>query len=495
MNVTTVPLQTPVSGTVVLTRKERMVPPALEPRASREDLAVAADRLAASVRGPLFTAASDGYDEERARYQTHRPHRPAVVVGAAEPKDVQLAVEFGAAHGLPVGVQATGHCPALPAGTGVLVSTRRMDEVRVDPGARTARLGAGVAWRQVVEAAAVHGLAPLNGSAPNVGAVGYTLGGGLGLLARKFGYAADHVRRIEAVTADGRLRDVTADGEPDLFWALRGGRDNFGVVTALEVDLVPVERLYGGGLYFDGAAAREILGAYLRWTRTVPEEMTSSLALVPLPDLPSLPPPLRGRYVVHVRIAFLGDPAAGERLIAPLRALGPRLADSVRELPYTESGTIHNDPVPPAAYVGTNAMLRDLDEETAGTVLALAGPDAPITSVVEVRHLGGALARAPREANCVGNREAGYLLAVLDRVTEDNADAVRAAHSRLMDALSSLTTGRCLNFLYGANATPDEVRLAYTPDDYLRLRRIKAAYDPGNLFRLNHNIPPAPAPR
>lgn len=457
----------------------------------RDELDAVAVKLAARVRGPLLSAGDEGYDEERIRYQTFLPHRPALVLGATDAEDVRLAVEFGAAHGLPVGVQATGHSPALPSASGLLVSTRRMTGVRIDPAARTAYLAAGVSWHQVVEAAAPHGLAPLNGSAPHVGAVAYTLGGGLGLLARRFGYAADHVRRIEAVTADGRLRDIDADGEPELFWALRGGRDNFGIVTGLEVGLVPVDTLYGGGLYFDGAAAEEILGAYLRWTETLPEEMTSSLALVPLPELPTLPPPLRGRYVVHVRIAYLGDAATGERLVAPLRELGPRLADSVRTLPYTESGTIHADPVPPAAYTGTNAMLSSLDAETVRTVLALTGPQAPVTSIVEVRHLGGALHRASQPANSVGNRDARYMLAVLNRVTPDTADAVRAAHTRLTDALAPITTGRSLNFLYGANATPDQVRMAYAPEDYRRLRRIKAAYDPANLFRLNHNIPPA----
>ncbi|WP_327267979.1 FAD-binding oxidoreductase [Streptomyces sp. NBC_01218] len=450
----------------------------------------AARKLAGSVRGPVLTAGDDGYDEERVRYQTFRPHAPSVVIGAVDEEDVRLAVEFGAAHDLPIGVQSTGHGPALPAGTGVLISTRRMADVRIDPDSRTAHVGAGVSWQQVVTAAAPHGLAPLSGSAPHVGAVAYTLGGGLGLLARRFGYAADHVRRIRAVTVDGRLRDIDADHEGDLFWALRGGRDNFGVVTSMEVGLVPVERLYGGALYFDGALAEEAVNTWLRWTTGVPEGMTSSLALVPLPDLPSLPPPLRGRYVVHVRISYLGEAAEGERLIAPLRALGPRLADSVRVLPYTESGSIHNDPVPPAAYTGTNAMLSGLDEQRVREVLALTGPGAPVNSIVEVRHLGGALGRAPRPANSVGNRDAAYLLAVLDRVTPGTIDEVGAAHTRLTAALAPLTTGRSLNFLYGANAAPDQVALAYAPDDYRRLRALKTAWDPGNLLRLNHNIPP-----
>ncbi|MFD6420512.1 FAD-binding oxidoreductase [Streptomyces sp. NPDC060198] len=453
----------------------------------------AARKLAGSVRGPVLAAGDDGYDEERVRYQTFRPHAPSVVIGAVDEEDVRLAVEFGAAHGLPVGVQATGHGPALPAHGGVLISTRRMSGVRIDPVSRTALLDAGVSWQQVVTAAAPHGLAPLSGSAPHVGAVAYTLGGGLGLLARRYGYAADHVRRIRAVTTDGRVRDIDADRESDLFWALRGGRDNFGVVTSMEVGLVPVERLYGGALYFDGSLAEEAVNTWLRWTAGVPEDMTSSLALVPLPDVPALPPPLRGRYVVHVRISFLGEAAEGERLIAPLRALGPRLADTVRVLPYTESGSIHNDPVPPAAYTGTNAMLSGLDEDRVHQILAMTGPGAPVNSIVELRHLGGALGRAPRPANSVGNRDAAYLLAVLDRVTPDTAGEVAAAHSRLTGALAPLTTGRSLNFLYGSNATPDQVALAYAPDDYRRLRRLKSVWDPQNLLRLNHNIPPDPA--
>lgn len=452
-------------------------------------------KLAVDARGPVLVAGDDGYDEERIRYQTFRPHAPALLVGAVDEEDVRLAVEFGATHGLPIGVQATGHSPALPARTGVLISTRRMNAVRIHPASRTARLGAGVTWQQVLSAAAPHGLAPLSGSAPHVGAVAYTLGGGLGLLARRFGYAADHVRRIQAVTLDGRLREIDAEHNPDLFWALCGGRDNFGVVTRMDVGLVPVEKLYGGALFFDGARAEEVLTGWLDWTGGVPEDMTSSLALVPLPDLPSLPPPLRGRYVVHVRIAFLGEAEEGERLIAPLRALSPRLADTVRVLPYAESGTIHNDPVPPAAYSGTNAMLSGLDVDTIRRVITLTGPQASVTSIVEVRHLGGALSRPPQPPNCVGNRDASYLLAVLNRVTPETADQVQAAHTRLLDVLAPHTTGRSLNFLYGANATPDQVAMAYYPDDHQRLRQLKATWDPTNLLCLNHNIPPADEPR
>ncbi|MYW31541.1 FAD-binding protein, partial [Streptomyces sp. SID2119] len=207
------------------------------------------------------------------------------------------------------------------------IATRALDSVTVDPVRRTARIGAGASWGRVIEAAAPHGLAPLNGSSPSVGAVSYTLGGGLGILARKFGYAADHVRSLDVVTADGTARRVTPEREPELFWGLRGGGHRLGMVTGLEIALVAVERLYGGSIVFDGAWAGEVVRGYLEWTRTVPDTLTSSLAALVHPDLPQLPEELRGRYVISVRVAFTGDAAEGERLVAPLRAIG---AGSVR---------------------------------------------------------------------------------------------------------------------------------------------------------------------
>lgn len=263
-----------------------------------------------------------GYDEELAGFQTGFAQRPDVIYAATSADDVEAAVAYAAGAGLPVGVQATGH--GLPGDSegGVLISTRRMDEVVVDAAARTARVSAGTRWGQVVEAAAPHGLAPLNGSAPGVGAVSYTLGGGLGILAREFGYAADHVRSVDAVTADARRRTVCADTEPELFRGLLGGGANLGVVTGLEIALVPVARLYGGSLAYDGAKADAgaVLRAYADWARTVPDALTSSLSALAHPDIPALPPHLRGRYVISVRVAFTGSADEGERLVAPLRA-------------------------------------------------------------------------------------------------------------------------------------------------------------------------------
>ncbi len=453
------------------------------------------DELFERVRGPVFFGEDDGYDSERAGFQTAARHRPVMIVGATGAEDVQAAVEFATAHGMPMAVQGTGHALMSVAGQGgVLVTTSRMSGVQVNAEARTAWIEAGVKWKQVIQEAAPYGLAPLSGSAPDVGAVSYTLGGGLGLLSRQYGYAADHVRSIEVVTADARLHLVTADREPDLFWALRGGRDNFGVVTGIEVDLFPVARLYGGGFSFDGEMALDVLNAYRHWTTTVPEEMTSSVALVPFPDVPAVPEPLRGRHVAQVRIAYTGDAETGHRLVEPLREVGPRLMDTLGDMPYTASGSIHNDPAHPIAYTADNAMLSDLDGSALRTVLELAGPGAPVPCIVELRHLGGALSRPPTVGNAVGHRDARYLFSVLSRLDGADASVVRSVHQRLIEALAPWSSGRFLNYMYGEKPTTEQVRTAYDPDDYRRLTELKGVYDPTNTFRLNHNIPPATEP-
>ncbi len=449
------------------------------------------------VRGPVLLPGDEGYDDALAGFQTASRHRPALVVGAEETADVRAAVGFAAARGLPVAVQATGHGLSVVADGGVLIVARRMREVRVDARARTAWFGAGVVWGQVVEAAAPHGLAPLSGSAAGVGAVSYTLGGGIGLLARQFGYAADQVRGAEIVTADGASRYVTAQSDPELFWALRGAGHNFGVVTGLEVNLVPVDRVFGGGLYFEGALVEDVLRTYAGWSTAVPEEMTSSVGLIAYPDLPQLPAALRGRYAAHVRIAFNGDAAEGERLVAPLRAIGPRLVDDLGELPYSEGESIYKDPPFPHAYTGTNAMLRELDPAALGAVRELTGPDRPLMTVVDLRHLGGALSREPAVASAVGNRDARYILRVITMLDgPDDIEQARRTQERVLEVLAPWTTGSSLPFLYGdgERAGEEQTRTGYAPDAYRRLRELKARLDPANLFRFNRNISPAPAP-
>ncbi|WP_454199008.1 FAD-binding oxidoreductase [Nocardia sp. Marseille-Q1738] len=435
--------------------------------------------------GPVFRPGEPDYDAEIAGFQTAYTHRPALIVGAVHAEDVRAAVEYAARHDLPIAVQATGHGLSVAADGGVLISTRRMTRIRIDPANRTAHIGAGVRAGALVEAAAEHGLAPLNGSSPSVGVVGYLLGGGVGLLARRFGYAAEHVRAIELVTADGRVRTLTPGDE--LFGAVLGSGGNFGVITALDVELVPLTEVYGGQLVFDTPLVERALDAWRRWTATVPDELTSTVTMLAFPDIPQVPGPLRGRYVASIRIAFTGPAEEGERLVAPLRAVGDRLKDDLRAMPYTESHTIHSDPDHPHAYAATNALLGAFTEDAAAALLAAAGPESGAGAVIDVRHLGGALARPGGAGIAVDHREAEYIV----RIITGPEDAATRAGIRA--ALAPWTLGHSLNFLYGAGGEADEAqtRAGYRPETYARLAALKAEHDPRNLFRFNRNIRPA----
>ncbi|MFJ8868643.1 FAD-binding oxidoreductase [Streptomyces sp. NPDC102473] len=415
-------------------------------------------------------------------FQTGFTLDPDDLVEATDAAGVRAAVRDAAARGLPVSVHATGHGLAGPVEGGVLISTRRMDSVAVDPGRRTARIGAGATWGAVIAAAAPHGLAPLNGSSPGVGAVSYTLGGGLGILAREYGYAADHVRSLDVVTADGVLRHVTPDAEPDLFWGLRGGGHRLGVVTGLEIGLVQVARLYGGSLAFDGDAAPEVLRRWLEWTRTVPETCTSSVAALRYPDMPQLPEALRGRYVVSVRVAYTGTTADGEALVAPLRETGPALSDSLREMAYTDSHTIHSDPPFPHAYYGEGLMLRDLDAGAAARVLELTGPKAPMMTVVQLNHLGGALSARPAVDSAVPHREAGFLLRLLSPLDGTDVAAVRALYAEVAAETAPYALGRALNFSFGGGDRAETYRDCHDPGTRERLAGLVSRHDPASLF-------------
>ncbi|MGC4757615.1 FAD-binding oxidoreductase [Micromonospora trifolii] len=415
------------------------------------------------------------YDEHCAGFQLRERHQPAHVVVARSAGDVVAAVQHAAKSRMPIAVQATGHGLANPLrGEGVLVSTRRMDSVDVDPGAGTAWVGAGARWRDVIEAAAPYDLAPLSGSLPGVGAVSYTLGGGIGLMARRYGFAADHVTRLEVVTADGSLLTVSERDEPDLFWALRGGGGSFGIVTALEMALMPVARLVGGGLMFDLGQTPEVVSAWLRWTATVPSHMTSAMTTLEISH----------RHFAHVQIAYLGSAQEAEELVAPLRALKP-VHDGLQEVPYRRSDTVFSEPDQPHAYVGDNVLLPAIDEERLRDAIAVSAPGRSVPSIVSVRHLGGALSTAPRVPNAVSHREAKYLLCVVGVVaptsTSDAASA-RAVQDELLAGWSGTAVGSSPNFTFGRA----DQRSAAEPFDAAsrgRLLQLAHRYDPAGLLR------------
>ncbi|MXM66884.1 FAD-binding protein [Streptomyces sp. HUCO-GS316] len=446
----------------------------------------AAAELSERLSGRVLLPGDDDFAQELDGFNQITEHSPDLIAVVAGAEDVREAVAFAAARMMPISVQATGHGPSTAADGGLLISTRLMRDVSIDPATRTARVEGGAQWFEVVEAAAEHGLAPLNGSSPLTGVIGYTLGGGLGLMARKYGYAADRVTAVEIVTPDGRSHRATADQDTDLFWAARGGKGNFGVVTALEFGLVPVSRLYGGGLFFAGEAAAEVLHAWREWTATVPEDLTSSLALLRLPDVEAIPPFLRGRLTVHIRIAYLGSAEDGNKLVEPLRAAGPLVVDTLADMPYTRCGEIHNDPTEPIPYNERSMMLRELDEAAMDTLLTLAGPGADcIDLAVELRQLGGAVGRPPEVPNAVDHRDAAFALSTLS--LPDNRPPL------VVDGMAAWGTGRrYLNFLASPD-TADLTESGYEPATFARLADIKAQVDPDNLFRFNHNIVPRPS--
>lgn len=407
----------------------------------------AASQLRRTFAGPVHEPGDAAYDVHRKALVPTLDPRPLVVAEASGPSDVRAAVLAARDHDLPLAVQATGHGTRVPSDGGVLLKTTAMTGVLVDPQRRIAKVGPGTRWGAVIDAAQPFGLAPLAGSSRDVGVTGYTLGGGVGWLGRKHGLAADSVLRADVVTADGRLVTATPDRNPELFWALRGGAGNFGIVTSLEFRLYPVARVHSGIAYFPIERAADTLARYRRWAAEAPDEMSTAVLLTRSPQ---------GERSLAIKITYAGEPADAERLIQPLRSTaGPELHSTIRTSTFAESamgGT-------PAKYLD---LVDDLSDDLIQTLTTLDGEPT-----VEIRHWGGAMANGTGPA---GHRTAPFSLIV----DQDVAEPLRPHH-----------TGRTfLNFL----ADPTKAETAFTPENYQRLREVKTAYDPDNFFHLNHNI-------
>lgn len=336
------------------------------------------DRFALStIQGPVLRPGDDAYVTEVTGFNLAALHTPDIVVGATGPDDIVAALRWASATGTPVAVQATGHGANFPIETGLLITTSRMTDVHIDPVTRTAKIAAGAKWRDVLTAAAPHNLATLNGSSTDVGAVGYTLGGGLPVLGRAYGYASDLVDAFQVATPDGTLHETDADHEPDLFWALRGGKGNVGVVTEMVTDLLPLSRILGGGIYCAGTDAEALLRAWADWTPTVPEKMCTGFSLLRLPPLPEIPEPLRGRFWARVAVAWTGAPAEGQELLAPIRQAAPVVFDTVAEMNYSDVDQIYQDPQNPLPARESCGCLKQLPDDAVDILLAQAGPDVP----------------------------------------------------------------------------------------------------------------------
>jgi hypothetical protein len=438
------------------------------------DLAAAdVDALRSRLYGEVYGPDDEGWDEARRAWNLTVDQRPAAVAIPLTDSDVVEVVTFAREEGLRVAAQGTGHGAAAMRsleGT-ILLSTKRMRGVRIDPVARTARVRAGALWADVTAPASAYGLAPLAGSSHDVGVVGYTLGGGLSWLARKHGFACDSVTAIELVTADGDHVRTDAEHDPDLFRALRGGGGSFGVVTAMEFTLYPIEALTAGAMAWPWERAEEIFNAWREWTKTVPEDITSLCRLLQVPPLPDVPAPLRGRKLVVVEAAILGDPD----MLAPLRALEPEL-DMFAAMAPAGLIEIHNDPKGPVPGMGDHRLLAAAPEEAIKALVAAAGPgsDSPLVSV-ELRHLGGAL---PVDA-------AFSLFAIGVVAGAEAAMAIDAALTRLMQALEPYDAGRALMNFSERPAPADRL---FDGDTLRRLRGVKDRVDGGDLFAANHPL-------
>jgi FAD/FMN-containing dehydrogenase len=395
-------------------------------------------------------------------------------------------VEHARIIGLGVAVQGTGHGAGAALHGTVLVNTSRMTGVEIDPAARVARVAAGTVWADVVDAAVEHGLTALHGSAPDVGVVGYSLGGGIGWLARKHGLSSSSVLAAEVVTADGEVVRADRETNAELFWAVRGGGGSFGVVTEIEIALYPVAEVYAGWLVWPIDQADEVLSAWAEWTRDAPDEVTSVGRLLQIPPIPEMPEPLRGRQLVVIEAAYLGDASGARDLLRPLLDLGPEL-DTFATVPARALTELHRDPPGPVPGRGEGWMLDGLDEDAVRRLVSAAAMDgtSPLLSL-EVRHLDGALGRPDPNGGALSHLDAPYVAyAVGVAVSPDSASAIDERIASVRSELAPwLSRSAYLNF---AERSVDPSTL-YPEGSYERLAEIRADVDPDGLFRAKHAI-------
>jgi FAD/FMN-containing dehydrogenase len=346
-------------------------------------------------------------------------------------------VRWARARGIRVGIVATGHADFSHRGV-LVISTKRLDRCDVDPQARTVTVGAGVKWSRVLDAAVPHGLSAVTGSSSDVGVVGFTTGGGIGPVVSRFGYGADRVRQMRVVTGDGAIREVSPTQDPELFHAMLGGKDAAGIVVEMTVELVEMTRFYGGAIFWDGADAPALLHAWRRWHLTLTENTTTSIAILRMPDMEAVPPPLRGRTVVQLRVAHLGPEIEGLEVVGPMRRVAQPLLDTVAELPAAAMDAVHCDPTEPMPFWATGQFLQTVDDDTIDALLAAAGPQHELPLImVELRAIGGKGLRGT--AGCVPRSP--YLLGVVAPMVPPLAEIVPAVAHGVLDALAPWSDG------------------------------------------------------
>ncbi len=453
--------------------------------------AVALDTLRSQFTGNLHAPGDAGYDDARAAWNLAVDQRPVLVAEPRTAADIAAVVRFASEQGLRVAPQGTGHNAAARTGgdESILLNTRLMRGVEITFEQRSARVEAGALCADLTAPASELGLAALAGSSPDVGLVGYTLGGGIGWLARAFGLCCNSVLSFDVVTGDGEQLHVDADNHSELFWALRGGTGSPAIITHMELRLIPTPELYAGAMLWPWERASEILHAWRAWTLDAPEAATTSARIVQVPPLPDIPEMLRGRQFVVIDGAVLGTEAYAGEVLAPLRALEPEI-DMFAAAPPVALSHLHMDPEQPVPGIGDHALLSDVTPELIDALVEAAGhrSSSPLT-VVELRHLGGALSRAAAGAGARSRIDAPYVyFAVGVPMTPELGAAIPATLAQLRGVLAPYKAdGAYLNFA----EEPTDVSTAFEDEAFRALQAVKATYDPRDTIHANHEVKPA----
>ena len=440
--------------------------------------------LAAFLTGTVHVPADPEFIPSTSGFNLAIVHEPEAVVMVANADDVAHVVRFAAQNGLAVNVQATGHGAESPFSGGILVNTANLDTLSVDAGAKLATVGAGVRWGAVIAAAADAGLAPISGASPTVGVVGLITGGGLGPLARSHGFSSDYARGFTAVVGTGEIVEATATVNPDLFWALRGGKNNVpAIVTEVRIALVELEQLYAGTLMFEEQHMETVARAWADWTATADPDLTTSIAVMRFPDFEQVPPPLRGRTLMLLRAAYPGDLARGEELTAPLRAFAPVYLGGMGPLAARDVAQIHNDPTEPAPGWASGGLLSTIDQDLITAWLSVVGAGQQLPAVmVEIRHLGSATATDVAEGSAVGGRAAGFTLTFVGAPNAALfAGPVPAAADALLAAVGPWLAPETNKNFVGVGR-PGQTGAPWSAATAARLAEVRAAYDPDGVL-------------
>ncbi|MBV9355359.1 MAG: FAD-binding oxidoreductase [Chloroflexi bacterium] len=445
--------------------------------------------LEAHLLGELIRPAHDDYATARQVWNRAVDRHPALIVRAADAADVVRAVSFAHEQGLPLAVRSGGHSLAGH-GTvhgGLVLDLSRLRGLSIDPERRVAWAQPGLTWGQYAERAHAYGLATSSGDTATVGLGGLTLGGGIGWMVRKHGLTIDNLLSVELVTADGRLVRASADEHPDLFWALRGGGGNFGVATAFQYRLQPAGTVVGGAVVYPASAT--VLRGWADYAAQAPDELTSIAFVMPAPPVPFIPAEYHGRLVVIVAICYAGDPAAGEPVVEPLQQLGRPIANLVGPMPYPGLFALTEAASQPHPSTTRSGYFAALTDETLEEIVGHAEQMPLPSGLIELRALGGAMARVPAEATAFAHRDQPFMAVVIGGAPDAaSMEPQRAWTEQLWEVLRPRSRGVYANFL--ADEGPERVREAYAPASFERLVALKRQYDPSNVFRLNQNIRP-----